>query len=103
MKRMLCIFLAAAVLVSLLFSVSVSADGDEVYVDLEAGYLIFADEGSYCILKACAAITEGDVVIPSEVDFGGKSLPVKKIKDDAFANCYTVTGITIPESVTEIG
>lgn len=103
MKKTVCIILAATVLFSLLFAVSVSADGDEAQVDLENGYLIFVDEGAYCILKDCAENTEGDVVIPSDVDFGGKSLPVKKIKSDAFSNCYTVTGITIPDCVTEIG
>lgn len=68
---------------------------------------------------------EGEVVIPSEVDYKGRKLTVseigegafywsgvtsvsipesvRKIGVDAFSYCYYLASITIPQSVTEIG
>lgn len=41
----------------------------------------------------------GDLVIPAYID----GLPVRKIKDDAFALCMGLTGVKIPHTVREIG
>ncbi|MCM1184857.1 MAG: leucine-rich repeat protein, partial [Roseburia sp.] len=43
--------------------------------------------------------SETEVVIPREID----GYPVVRLADHAFWDCYTVTSIIIPESVTEIG
>ncbi|MBR6827164.1 MAG: leucine-rich repeat protein [Prevotella sp.] len=45
----------------------------------------------------------GDIAIPGEVSFGGKSLSVTSIGDYAFYYCNSLTTITIPNSVTSIG
>ena len=44
----------------------------------------------------------GDVVIPSSVTYDGKTYPVTQIGDHAFYRNPSVTGITIPSSVTYI-
>ena len=45
----------------------------------------------------------GDIVIPSTVDFDGKTYSVTSIGDNAFAYCYGLTSIEIPNSVSSIG
>ena len=45
----------------------------------------------------------GDVVIPSTVDYNGKTYNVTSIEDYAFRSCYSLTSVTIPEGVTSIG
>ena len=46
---------------------------------------------------------KGDIVIPSSVDFDGKTFKVTKLGDNCFYECYSLTSIEIPESVTELG
>lgn len=41
----------------------------------------------------------GDLVIPDMID----GLPVRKIADDAFAVCQSLTSVSIPSSVREVG
>lgn len=43
--------------------------------------------------------TTGDVVIPSEIE----GWTVTAIADGAFSNCYDLTSVTIPDTVTSIG
>ena len=50
-------------------------------------------------IAAIPDTTAGNVVIPSTL--GG--YPVTRIGDGAFSDCYSITGVTIPDSVTEIG
>ncbi|MBR4830048.1 MAG: leucine-rich repeat protein [Muribaculaceae bacterium] len=45
----------------------------------------------------------GNVQIPAQVVYNGKTLPVTAIGDKAFRNCFDLTGIVIPEGVTSIG
>lgn len=45
----------------------------------------------------------GDVVIPAEIEVNGVKYPVKKIGDYAFSGKASVTKITLPETVEEIG
>jgi hypothetical protein len=45
----------------------------------------------------------GNVVIPSSVDYNGKTYYVTSIDDGAFQFCTTLTSVTIPSSVTNIG
>lgn len=45
----------------------------------------------------------GNVTIPSEVEYKGRTLTVTKIGTSAFQNCSNLTSVNIPNSVTEIG
>ena len=45
----------------------------------------------------------GDVVIPSEVVIKGNTYTVTSISSKAFMNCFGLTSVEIPSSVTEIG
>ena len=45
----------------------------------------------------------GDIVIPETVNYEGKSYSVTSIGNGTFWNCYELTSITIPNSVTSIG
>jgi hypothetical protein len=46
---------------------------------------------------------EGDVVIPEKVTYNNKTLQVKEIGNYAFNECFNLTSVTIPNSVTYIG
>ena len=48
-------------------------------------------------------IYEGNVVIPGEVTYNGKRYCVTEIGETAFACSFSLTSVTIPESVTTIG
>ena len=45
----------------------------------------------------------GNVVIPSSVTYDGKDYSVTSIGNQAFASCYDLTSVEIPNSVTSIG
>ena len=44
----------------------------------------------------------GHITIPSIVDYGGKNYSVTCIRCDAFENCYRMTSIFIPSSISSI-
>ena len=46
---------------------------------------------------------KGDIVIPSQVTYEGKTYDVTSIISRAFNSCPELTGVTIPNSVTDIG
>lgn len=45
----------------------------------------------------------GNVVIPSSVVYGGMTYSVTCIGDSAFYSCSSLTSVTIPNNVTDIG
>ena len=45
----------------------------------------------------------GDITIPASVGYGNQTFAVTAIGDGAFAYCYNITSVVIPESVTSIG
>ncbi len=46
---------------------------------------------------------EGDITIPSEVTYEGKTISVTCIGGGAFYHCRNLANITIPSSITKIG
>ena len=57
------------------------------------------DDGTGYSVKAASTEITGEVVIPATYE----GLPVKVIANNAFLQCSSMTGITIPNSVTTIG
>ena len=45
----------------------------------------------------------GDLVIPAEAHYQGRTLKVVRVGDEAFYNCSDITSLTIEEGVEEIG
>ena len=45
----------------------------------------------------------GSLTIPSTVSYGGSTYGVTAIGSNAFADCYDLTSVTIPNSITSIG
>ena len=92
-----------------------TATADEAY-DFEMDgiyYVINGDEVTVSYKEigedACSAIPyyyndySGNVDIPSTVTHDGITYPVTSIGAFAFQNCYGLTGVTIPNSVSVIG
>ena len=61
-------------------------------------YELSAD-GTYYTCTGIGTATDTDIVIASEID----GIPVKEIGDQAFNSCYSLTSVTIGDSVTSIG
>lgn len=68
-------------------------------------YNILSDEESVAVTFRTTDYDSyiGEITIPSEVSYGGKTYTVKEIGDRAFYKCSTVTSITIPKTITKIG
>ena len=45
----------------------------------------------------------GEIAIPSEVNYKNRQLKVIHIGSEAFNDCSSLTSVTIPDSITEIG
>ncbi len=54
-------------------------------------------------VAACDTTVNGDVVIPSSLEYNGTTYSVTSIGSSAFSYCSGLTSVTIPNSVTFIG
>jgi len=61
--------------------------------------LTYSQEAGGIVIKTCDTKATGELIIPATI--GG--LPVKKIKNWAFAGCSGLTRVVIPNSVTSVG
>ena len=63
-------------------------------------YKTYGRYGEVIVAKNESA--KGDIEIPSEITYNGKTYPVTSIGNSAFAYCNEITSITIPNSVRSI-
>ena len=68
-------------------------------------YKILSDEESVAVTYRSSDYDSytGEICIPSEVSYDGKTYVVKEIGDRAFKGCSTVTSIVLPASIAKIG
>lgn len=109
MKKVLSVILSVVLMITLMpmngiceylqnftlnfLSVKANAADESVFT-----FELSGDGDSYIITK-CNESAEGNLTIPSE--YNGK--PVTSIADEAFAYCFNLTSVEIPESITNIG
>ena len=72
--------------------------GEEI-TDASGQWLYVLEDGGATITWMTAEDPTGELVIPSELD----GYPVTGIGKHAFAECESLTGVTVPEGVTRIG
>ena len=60
---------------------------------------ILNNAGTGYSVNGIGTCTDADIVIPSTYN----SLPVTSVEEAAFFNCYSITGITLPDSIISIG
>ncbi len=75
-----------------------NADGVTIYYNFIKG-----DELEVTYHNNNSYVYVGSVVIPEEVYYNNLTRKVKRIGSSAFHRCRSLTSITIPNSVTEIG
>ena len=96
MRRLLSVFIAVCLVLSLLTGIFVSMPSARA--DITEGDYTYTVAGSNATITGYAGLG-GAIVIPATL--GG--YPVTNIGDMAFYNCTALTSVTIPNSVTTIG
>ncbi|MDD4821101.1 MAG: leucine-rich repeat protein [Bacteroidales bacterium] len=96
MKTLKCMILFACLLSAL------TAQAFEFTVDDFTYYTTGADNSTVC-LSGYIVEPEGDLVIPSNVIYEGKSYPITSIGLRAFGGCTELTSVTISEGIISIG
>ena len=90
---------------SLLFCTAVNAQDfklDGIYYDFTSDTTVGVSFYIYSLFGVGDKY-KGDIVIPSQVTYEGKTYDVTSIVNRAFNACPELTGVTIPNSVTSIG
>lgn len=66
-------------------------------------YYVVSSDDKTCEVGQPLTTYIGNIVIPSEVIYNGETWSVTSIGASAFSDCSGLTGITIPNTVTNIG
>jgi len=98
MRRRLLKVKTIGVLALLLMLFMTVGAAEEETTDVSGQWTYVLEDGGATITGYVVA-PSGDLMIPSELD----GYPVTGIGDDAFTNCFGLTGVTIPDSVVRIG
>ena len=69
---------------------------------IEIDGIIYVMQDDEAIIRRYVG-NDTNVIIPSTIEFDGKTYDVTTIEDKAFYECTSLTSITIPSSVTKIG
>ena len=80
--------------------------GGDVFTDENFRYTVLTVEGTtgtVLLDKKTDTVYSGTVTIPSSISKDSMTYSVTRIEEKAFADCGTLTNITIPDGVTSIG
>ena len=105
MKNLKCLLtrcLLIALAISSPFIVKASTEINGLYYDLDTSSKTAALTFQSTTSSNYSSL-QGEVVIPSTVENNGVTFTVTSISDKAFANCTSLTGISIPGTVTNVG
>ena len=92
-NRMIQFVLMLCVLSALIVALPITANAET------EGIYTYTVSNGRAIIKRCSTSVSGDIEIPSTL--GG--YPVTQISNEAFYECFSLTGVIIPDSVTSIG
>lgn len=67
------------------------------------GYKVKGDEAEVTFMNYTGNSYADDVVIPSQVTYGGKTYPVTAIGHSAFRKCSRLKSLTLPNTIKSIG
>lgn len=94
MKQRLLLFITALML-------CIGARATTIQVIDGLKYIIYTDQ-NYAVLTG-NNYTQREIVIPASITWEGKKYHVTELGAKSFFDCYNLTSVTIPSSVTRLG